>query len=184
MNFNIADINKDPIGFIKKNKKKDIIEFLTKADDSFFNNDNDLIKDDVYDIIKDYLYKKYPKDNYFKRVGADVKNKVVLPYYMGSQNKIKDSEEELVKYKAKYTGPYIVSDKLDGVSCLIIYENNIIKIYTRGNGTEGQDITHILEYINGIPKLVDADIAVRGELIISKSNWDVLSNNPAAIYLL
>jgi DNA ligase (NAD+) len=180
MNFNITEINNDPIGFIKKNKKKDIIEFLTKADDAFFNNDNDLIKDDVYDIIKDYIYKKYPKDKYFKRIGADVKNKVILPYYMGSQNKIKDSEEELTKYKAKYGGPYVVSDKLDGVSCLITYSKEDIKIYTRGNGTEGQDITHLLEYINGIPKLKIADsgisnnIAVRGELIISKSNWDVL----------
>ncbi len=178
MNFNITEINNDPIGFIKKNKKKDIIEFLMKADDSFFNNDNDLIKDDVYDIIKDYVYKKYPTDKYFKRIGADVKNKVVLPYYMGSQNKIKDSEEELTKYKAKYGGPYVASDKLDGVSCLITYSKEGIKIYTRGNGTEGQDITHLLEYINGVPKLkivdVDNNIAVRGELIISKSNWDVL----------
>ena len=174
MNFNIPYINKSPIGFIKKNKKKDIIDLLIKADDAFFNNDANLIEDDIYDIIKDYVKSKYPKDKYFKRIGADVKNKVILPYYMGSQNKIKDSEEELTKYKAKYTGPYVVSDKLDGVSCLIIYENNIIKIYTRGNGTEGQDITHILEYVNGIPKLVNADMAVRGELIISKSNWDVL----------
>ena len=180
MNFNITEINNDPMGFIKKNKKKDIIEFLTKADDSFFNNDNDLIKDDVYDIIKDYVYKKYPTDKYFKRIGADVKNNVVLPYYMGSQNKIKDSEEELTKYKAKYGGPYVASDKLDGVSCLITYSKQGIKIYTRGNGTEGQDITHLLEYINGVPKLkiadtdVDDNIAVRGELIISKSNWDVL----------
>ena len=174
MNFNIPYINKSPIGFIKKNKKKDIIDLLIKADDAFFNNDANLIEDDIYDIIKEYIKSKYPKDKYFKRVGADVKNKVVLPYYMGSQNKIKDNEEELAKYKAKYAGPYVVSDKLDGVSCLIIYENNIIKIYTRGNGTEGQDITHILEYVNCIPKLVNADMAVRGELIISKSNWDVL----------
>jgi NAD-dependent DNA ligase len=93
---------------------------------------------------------------------------------MGSQNKIKDSEAELVKYKAKYGGSYIVSDKLDGVSCLIVYENDTIKIYTRGNGTEGQDITHLLEYIDSIPKLKGVDIAVRGELIISKMNWDIL----------
>ena len=72
---------------------------------------------------------------YFKRIGADVKNKVVLPYYMGSQNKIKDNEAELTKYKAKYPGPYVVSDKLDGVSCLIVYTKDTIKIYTRGNGT-------------------------------------------------
>ena len=182
MEFKITEINNDPIGFIKKNKKKDIIALLVKADDAFFNGDNDLIKDDVYDIIKVYVQNKYPKDKYFKRIGADVKNKVILPYYMGSQNKIKDSEEELTKYKAKYKGPYIVSEKLDGVSCLIIYSKDGIKIYTRGNGTEGQDITHLLEYINGVPKLKISDtdvgnnIAARGELIISKSNWDVLGD--------
>jgi NAD-dependent DNA ligase len=174
MEYNITAINNDPMGFIKKNKKKDIIGLLKKADDAFFNNDADLIKDDIYDVIKDYIKTKYPKDEYFKRIGADVKNKVLLPYYMGSQNKIKDSEAELVKYKAKYGGSYIVSDKLDGVSCLIIYANDTIKIYTRGNGTEGQDITHLLEYIESIPKLKGVDIAVRGELIISKMNWDIL----------
>jgi NAD-dependent DNA ligase len=174
MQYNISEINNDPMGFIKKNKKKDIIAFLIKAEDAFFNNDNNLIKDDIYDVIKDYIKTKYPKDKYFKRIGADVKNKVLLPYYMGSQNKIKDSEAELTKYKAKYRGSYMVSDKLDGVSCLIIYENDIIKIYTRGNGTEGQDITHLLEYVDSIPKLKGIDIAVRGELIISKSNWDIL----------
>ena len=130
MNFNIAEINNDPIGFIKKNKKQDVINLLMKADDAFFNKDDVLIKDDIYDIIKDYVCTKYPKDKYFKCVGADVKNKVVLPYYMGSQNKIKDSEEEITKFKAKYPGPYVISDKLDGVSCLIVYTPNNIKMYT------------------------------------------------------
>ena len=183
MNFNITEINNDPIGFIKKHKKDEIIALLMKADDAFFNGEIDL-KDDIYDIIKDYVRTKYPKDKYFKRIGADVKNKVVLPYYMGSQNKIKDNEAELTKYKAKYPGPYVVSDKLDGVSCLIVYTKDTIKIYTRGNGTEGQDITHLLDYVNGIPKikgeyievrgLQNTELAVRGELIISKANWDLL----------
>ena len=185
MDYNIQDINNDPMGFIKKNKKADIIAFLMKADDAFFNDDEDLINDDIYDVIKDYIRKKYPKDKYFKRVGADVKNKVVLPYYMGSQNKIKDSEEEITKYQAKYPGTYRISDKLDGVSCMLVYKPDTIKIYTRGNGTEGQDITHLLGYIQGIPApynaydiqifgLTNNEIAVRGELIISKENWEAL----------
>jgi NAD-dependent DNA ligase len=185
MNFNIEEINKSPIGFIKKNKKKDIIDFLIMADNAFFNNDADLIKDDIYDVIKDYVKNKYPKDKYFKRIGADVKNKVILPYYMGSLNKIKDNEAELEKYKAKYPGSYIVSDKLDGVSCLIVYTPDNIKMYTRGNGTEGQDITHLLNYVNEIPPKISrndfvvrglqtTEIAVRGELIISKNNWNEL----------
>jgi len=185
MEYNIKDINNDPMGFIKKNKKQDIIAFLMKADDAFFNDDKDLIHDDIYDIIKDYIRTKYPKDKYFKRVGADVKNKVVLPYYMGSQNKIKDSEEEIAKYQVKFPGSYSISDKLDGVSCMLVYKPDTIKMYTRGNGTEGQDITHLLGYIQGILPpynaydiqifgLTNKEIAVRGELIISKENWEAL----------
>ena len=182
MNFDFESINSDPQGFINNNKKKDIIALLIKADDAFFNGDKSILKDDIYDIIKDYIRKKYPKDPYLKRVGADVDNKVVLPYYMGSQNKIKDSEEEITKYKKQYAGPYIISDKLDGVSCLIVY-NKIgkkkfdIKLYTRGNGTEGQDITHLLTYINGFPSVNNISydyLAIRGELIISKDNWEKL----------
>ena len=182
MNFDFESINSDPQGFINNNKKKDIIALLIKADDAFFNGDKSILKDDIYDIIKDYIRKKYPKDPYLKRVGADVDNKVVLPYYMGSQNKIKDSEEEITKYKKQYAGPYVISDKLDGVSCLIVY-NKIgkkkfdIKLYTRGNGTEGQDITHLLTYINGFPSVNNISydyLAIRGELIISKDNWEKL----------
>lgn len=182
MNFNFESINSDPQGFINNNKKKDIIGLLIKADDVFFNGDKSILKDDIYDIIKDYIRKKYPKDPYLKRVGADVDNKVVLPYYMGSQNKIKDSEEEITKYKKQYAGPYIISDKLDGVSCLIVYnkigkKNFDIKLYTRGNGTEGQDISHLLTYINGFPSVNNISydyLAIRGELIISKDNWEKL----------
>jgi DNA 3'-phosphatase len=189
MKYDIEAINNDPIGFINANKKADIIEFLIKADDAFFNNEGEetFVKDDIYDIIKDYVRSKYPKDKYFKRIGADVKNKVVLPYYMGSLNKIKDSEDEIVKYKAKYPGPFVISDKLDGVSCMIIYTSGEIKMYTRGNGTEGQDISHLLGYVkNIIPAIYEKDIeirglknteiAIRGELIISKENWKLLGN--------
>jgi len=183
MNYNFENINEDPLEFIKNNKKKDIINVLIAADQAFFNSGNTILNDDIYDIIKDYIRKKYPKDPYLKRIGADIDNKVILPYYMGSQNKIKDSDEEISKYKKKYKGPYMISDKLDGVSCLAVYkrissDNKYdIKLYTRGNGIEGQDISHLLEYINGFPNINNIKskyLAIRGELIISKKNWETL----------
>lgn len=177
MNFDYIDINSNPLKFIKNSKKKDIIQVLKNADNAFFNSDEPLLTDDIYDIIKDYIKKKYPKDPYLKHVGADVENKVLLPYYMGSQNKIKDSEDEILKFKKKYKGPYIISDKLDGVSGLITYDTNLnIKLYTRGNGKEGQDITHLYEYISGFPKIksLKDNLAVRGEFIISKEKWEIL----------
>ena len=168
-------INARPQDFIKTNKKKDIINVLIEADKAFFNSGQPKLTDDIYDIIKDYIRKKYPKDAYLKRVGADVDNKVALPYYMGSQNKIKDSESEITKYKKKYPGPYLISDKLDGVSGMFVYEGDNVKLYTRGNGREGQDISHLHKYISGFPKIKKQDkLAVRGEFIISKDNWDKL----------
>lgn len=168
-------INAKPQDFIKTNKKKNIINVLKEADNAFFNSGQPKLTDDIYDIIKDYIRKKYPKDAYLKRVGADVDNKVVLPYYMGSQNKIKDSESEITKYKKKYPGPYLISDKLDGVSGMFVYDGDNIKLYTRGNGREGQDISHLYKYISGFPKIKKQDkLAVRGEFIISKDNWDIL----------
>jgi len=175
MDYDYSFINAKPQDFIKTNKKKDIINVLKEADNAFFNSGQPKLTDDIYDIIKDYIRKKYPKDAYLKRVGADVDNKVVLPYYMGSQNKIKDSEGEITKYKKKYPGPYLISDKLDGVSGMIVYTGDDIKLYTRGNGREGQDISHLYKYISGFPKIKKQDkLAVRGEFIISKDNWDIL----------
>lgn len=175
--MNINDVQKDPLAFIEKSKKKDIIDLLKKADDAFFKSGSTLLTDDIYDLIKDYVRNKYPKDAYLKRVGADEDRKVTLPYYMGSQNKIRDDEIDIQRFQDKYKGPFIVSDKLDGVSCLITY-NNDVKMYTRGNGTEGQDISHLLDYIQGIPKSIkNANLAVRGELIISKQNWEILKDN-------
>lgn len=166
------NIQDNPLDFIKNNKKKDIIKFLIEADEAFFNTGNVLVPDDIYDIIKDYIREKYPKDPYLKRIGADESQKVKLPFYLGSQNKIKDSDVEITNFKKKYSGDYVISDKLDGISCLIVYNKGDITLYTRGNGTEGQDITHILEYIKGIPNLKNANCAIRGELIISKKNWN------------
>lgn len=187
MSYDYNFINSHPNDFIKANKKKDIINVLKLADEAFFNSGDTKLTDDIYDIIKDYVRKKYPKDPYLQRVGADVDNKIKLPYYMGSQNKIKDSEDEITKYKKKYPGPYLISDKLDGVSGLVTYTNSDgklnIKLYTRGNGIEGKDITHLYEYINGFPniKKLDDNLAVRGEFIISKENWDKLKKKDSKL---
>ena len=58
-----------------------------------------------------------------------------------------------------------MSCKLDGVSGLYSTENEEEKLYTRGNGLVGQDVSNLIKYLN-LPK--EKDIVVRGEFIISK----------------
>ena len=103
---------------------------------------------------------------------------------MGSMDKIKTDEKPINNWLKIHKGRYVVSDKLDGISCLLIMVNGEISLYTRGDGTYGQDITHLLNLVNmSVDKLYDlpdSEIAVRGELIMPKEKFetyaDVMSN--------
>lgn len=174
----VKNIIKDPINTLKTLNKKQIINLLEEFDTAFFNTGDTLVNDDIYDIVKEYLRKLDPKNAYFKRVGADEEHKVKLPFWLGSQDKIKDDEKEINKWVKKYPGQCVISEKLDGISCLVHYINKEIKIYTRGNGVEGQDISHIKDYIIGIIEIPkeNYEYAVRGELIISRENWKKISH--------
>jgi NAD-dependent DNA ligase len=75
----------------------------------------------------------------------------------------------LNKWKNKYAGPYVLSCKLDGVSGLYTTENNVAKLYTRGDGKVGQDISHLIPYLR-LPKT--KGLVIRGEFILSKSIFE------------
>ena len=94
------------------------------------------------------------------------RNKVKLPYEMASMNKIKPNTNELSNWINKFKGNYVLSCKLDGVSGLYSTEGPIPKLYTRGNGTVGQDISHFIPYLR-LPK--ENNMVVRGEFIIQKA---------------
>lgn len=166
-----------PIQTLASLSNKQITDILEEADEVFFNTRVTIFTDDMYDIIKDYLREKDPKNAYLKKVGANIEfNKEKLPYYMGSLDKIKDSEKDILKWQEKYKGEYIISEKLDGISCLLYHDKGITKLLTRGNGIDGQNISHILPYLNTKFPTFTKKTAIRGELIISKDNWTKISH--------
>jgi NAD-dependent DNA ligase len=122
--------------------------------------------DNEYDILEDYIKEKYPSNQDTRKIGAPVeKNKVTLPYHMASMDKIKPDTNALTNWMKKYTGPYVLSCKLDGVSGLYTTEGKTPKLYTRGDGTVGQDISHLIPYLR-LPKT--KGVVIRGEFIIPK----------------
>lgn len=142
------------------------------ADDLYYNADTDQsspLNDDQYDMLKDIIMERNP--DYKPTVGAQLRegeNRVKLPFWLGSMNKFKPGNKDKIqrwveKNKAK---EYIVEDKLDGVSCLLIANNNNISLYTRGDGIIGADISYLAPYFKNIPKKIPENIALRGELII------------------
>jgi NAD-dependent DNA ligase len=151
--------------------EKQLATILDEAQKAYYNDsENVLMTDNEFDIIKEYMEKKYPNNKILEQIGAPIqeKNKVSLPYNMPSMDKIKPDTTALTKWKAKYSGPYVLSAKLDGISAMYSSENNEQKLYTRGNGKVGQDISHLIPYLR-LPNT--KDITIRGELIMKKTTF-------------
>lgn len=154
-----------------------IVEKLLEYDRHYHTIGEPLVSDEEYDELKAQLYKIDPNNQYFQRVGSEIiTGSVTLPYYMGSMDKIRDDPSVLKRWMKKYpSNNYLIMEKLDGVSAMFLPKSK--KLYTRGNGFKGADISKVLKYIQ-----IDHDInatAVRGELIIKKQNWkDSMGTNP------
>lgn len=152
------------IPYLDTLSKAKIIKFYKDCNDKYYNEESQpLLTDDQYDILYDYVKQKYPS---CLEIGSTVsRKKVRLPFFMPSMNKLKSDEKQLENWKQRHPGNYVFSTKLDGVSALLDTRNGQQKMYSRGDGVEGQDISHLIPYLH-----LDSvsDIVVRGELIIPK----------------
>ena len=142
------------------------------------------LTDHEFDIVKEYVEKKHPDAPALQEIGAEIvhsKQKTKLPVNMPSMDKIKPDTNALDTWMKKYKGPYVLSCKLDGVSGLYYTMDTDTgtntdtatdtnpKLYTRGDGTIGQDVSKLLKHIE-IPNI--PNVIIRGEFIISKKAFE------------
>lgn len=138
------------------------------------------VPDEVYDAMVDELGSLEPHHPLVSgsKVGrtppSAAKNKVKLPHIMGSLDKIKHGESHRFNtWSSRFPGPYILSDKLDGVSALYV-SSPLQKLYTRGDGVVGQDVSHLLPLIPSISpkdKHKHEAFTIRGELIMTRRDF-------------
>ena len=174
MKITIEEFIKSPVELVNKISNKKLTEFIMLFADNYYNNTNPNIdiSDEVFDKLVEILKIRDPKSKYFTSIGAPIINdKVKLPFPMFSLNKVKP--DNIDKWVVNHKGPYSLSDKLDGMSAML-YNGHL---YKRGQGLDGQDIGYLLKHINiGDVNLDDIrDVAIRGELIISKENFKVIN---------
>ena len=178
---------KNGISILETFTEAELIEILHYADQEYYCNTNPVLSDDEYDVLREYIVKKYP-DNEEADAGHEkceiTKNRVTLPYEMWSMDKIKPDSNALARYRQKFTGPYVLSCKLDGVSALYTYTisqtNNSRqeqRLYTRGNGRIGTDISHLIPYLKLPSKAIKSkeskgELVIRGELIMKRTTFD------------
>lgn len=170
---------------------QDIKNLLDYLDNEYYNkeyknvndilsNDCKLISDSIYDYISEYYYNTSKKNKTSVGFPINSREKIKLPHFMGSMEKIKPNTSEFDSFFKKYTNDKCISEKLDGISILLEFNNlGLSNVYTRGDGFYGKKINHIKNFINfytgNIQIFTTENICVRGELIIRKNNWDIIT---------
>jgi len=169
----LTEFKQKGISVLDALSEKELSTLVLFTNEDYYNNPSTtLLSDNEYDILKEYVQKRFPKNEAIQEIGAPVgKNKAVLPFMMPSMDKIKPDTQALAQWMSKYHGPYALSCKLDGVSGLFYAENPAQpKLYTRGDGKIGQDIHSLLKKV-AFPKPTQP-MVVRGEFIIPKAVFD------------
>ena len=170
---------------------------ISEHNHNYYILDTNLISDFEYDKLVEelvYLENKYPQysdsESPSLRVGGGLSNKFdsdthIYPMY-SLDNTYSDEELDLwYKRTVKVLG---ISDfefccelKYDGASVNLLYENGeLIKGLTRGDGTQGDDITVNLKTISSIPLkltkgLYPNKFEIRGEIIIPINSFKALN---------
>ena len=78
--------------------QEELEELLDEANENYYNGkkgQKNMITDDEFDFVKEFLISKYPKTHYRNKTGHEVSSgkKVELPKWMGSMTNIKEEKK-------------------------------------------------------------------------------------------
>ena len=172
------------------------INLIQKYNKSYYDKSNPIVTDQEYDFLKReiiFLEKRYKflKNKYSPTVLVGfkpsknfkkIKHKVPMLSLSNAFNEedLKNFEKKIISFlslKEINIIDYSAEPKIDGISASLIYVNGkLIKGLSRGDGTEGEDITQNLKTINDIPLEITAtnfpkEIDIRGEVFIENNDF-------------
>lgn len=163
---------------------KNLIEKLNKATEMYDQSCpimTDKEWDDLYFQLKNLedstnlVYPNSPTQKIEYKVVNSL-NKVKHNHPMLSLDKTKDFDEFKKYFNSRNC---VLMPKLDGLTCSLFYQNGkLIRAETRGNGEEGEDITHCAMTLLSIPLSISKkdDIVVDGEIICTTQDFKKFEN--------
>ena len=184
----------------KKNIKKfylDKVKKLIKFNEAYFEKDNPIVSDKIFDELKKELLdlsNKYPFLKEIKNIEEVVGSKPSEKFKKVKHTKpmlsltnafnkedMFDFGKKIKNYLNINTQEELSAEpKIDGISASLRYINGkMVYGLSRGDGIFGEDITENLSTISEIPKKIfnaPKIIDVRGEVYISKKDFEKLKN--------
>lgn len=153
----------------------ELVARLQKANWAYHNNGHPVMTDAEYDSELERLRSLSPAHPFLSVVGAPVpagSPSVMLPVIMGSQEKVRAGEDGLERWMKREavarSKKFVVSEKLDGLSALFVRKEYSTKLYLRGDGVKGVNVSRALGGLGG-GFAGSADVIVRGELVLGKA---------------
>ena len=184
-----------------KKKYLNKIELIKKHNKHYYDKNNPIVTDQEYDFLKKEVLDLEMKYKFLKNKDSPSTTVGFKP----SKNfkKIKHripmlslgnvfNEEELNNFEKKIFNflslkesdniEYSAEPKIDGISASLTFLNGrFIQGLSRGDGSEGEDITKNLKTISDIPNLINIknfpkEIDIRGEVFIENSDFEKIKD--------
>lgn len=165
---------------MNQSTKTNVYNTAQRIADEAYEAGNPIMSDEVYDATFGDTSKHHELD-------IKTGQTTPLPLWMGSLDK-KRGEKALDAWLDTHIDKFVISAKLDGISAL--YDPKHEKLYTRGNGQTGCDISRFIKHLDvnkakaSAKKMLDAVLErtsplstpltafVRGELIMANDVFD------------
>lgn len=151
-----------------------LLSLKEECDRRYYVTGEDTLDDIRYDILVEELTNR----GIILSIGCKLRegdNKVDLPVYLPGMDKIKFGEDKKLSDwygDDKKTTTYVVSDKLNGVSCLVGMINGEYGLFTRGDKTVGSDISYFKNSIHGVKGNLKEGEFARGEIIVKTIDYE------------
>lgn len=172
-----------------KDRIKELVETLNKANVEYYLNDNPTLTDNEYDSLLMELFRleaEYPEYKLPESPTSSVGTKILDSFekitHQTPMFSLADvfNEEEVeafvTRVEKEIENPEFVCElKMDGLGVNLTYKNGLlISAATRGDGVVGEDITNNFKTIKYVPiKLKEPiDLEVRGEIYMTKKSFE------------
>ena len=178
----------------------DRIDLFQKYNKAYYLNNESKINDNEFDEIKKEILSLEKQFNYLKNKNSPsqsvgfkpsknfqkIKHRVPMLSLGNAFNEedLKNFEKKIINFLSLSISSiieYSAEPKIDGISASLIYINGkFTKGLSRGDGTEGENITQNLKTINDIPLKITAknfpkEIDIRGEVFIENNDFKTIN---------
>lgn len=178
---------------IPNERVKEITKLLEQYNYEYYVLDNPSVSDAEYDRLMQELIlleEKYPELKSplspTQRVGGKVMDefpKVTHKRTMLSlanafnEDDLKDFDRKVREVLKTDNVSYMCELKIDGLGMSLVYNKNLLYAATRGDGSEGEDVTSNILTIKSVPTHIDleGDFEIRGEVFMPKKSFEKLN---------